>query len=52
MALTSIIFCAPFMLPQPYVVVYYGHAMFKCYQYATNDFKVCNGMREVSIKAI
>ncbi len=52
MALTSIISYAQFMLPQPYVAIYYGHAMSKCYQYATNDFKVCNGMWEVYIKVI
>jgi hypothetical protein len=51
MALMSINSCAPFILPQPYVAIYYGHAMSKRYQYATYDFKVCNGMREVSIKA-
>jgi hypothetical protein len=25
--------------------------MSKCYQYVTNDLKVCSGMHEVSIKA-
>jgi hypothetical protein len=51
MALMSINSCAPFILPQPYVAIYYGHAMSKRYQYATYDFKVCNGMQEVFIKA-
>jgi hypothetical protein len=36
-------------LPQPYVAIYYGHAMSKCCQYATNDLKICGGMQEVSI---
>jgi hypothetical protein len=48
----SIISCIPLMLPQPYVAIYYGHGMSKCYQYATNDFKVCNGMWKVSIKIV
>ncbi len=51
MALTNNVFCDPFMLPQPYATICYGHAMSKCYQYVTNDFKVCSGMHEVSIKA-
>jgi hypothetical protein len=52
MILMNIISCAPLMLPQPYAAIYYGHAMSKCYRYATNDFKVCNGMREVFIKIV
>lgn len=51
MALMNIISCVPFMLLQTYATISYGHAMSKCCQYATNDFKMCNGMREVSIKA-
>jgi len=52
MALTNIVSCIPLMLSQPYATISYGHAMSKCCQYATNDLKMCNGMREVSIKAI
>jgi hypothetical protein len=29
-ALTIIISCVPLSLPQPYAIVYYEHAMFKC----------------------
>jgi hypothetical protein len=47
MALTNNVSCDPFMLPQPYATICYGHAMFKCCQYVTNDFKVCSGMHEV-----
>jgi hypothetical protein len=42
--LTSIISCVPLQLSQPHVAIYYGHAMSKCCQYATNDLKVCGGM--------
>ncbi len=51
MVLTSIVSCVPLMLLQPYATISYGHAMSKCCQYGTNDLKMCNGMREVSIKA-
>ncbi len=50
MALTNIVSCVLFLLRQPYVASFYGHAMSKCCQYATNDLKVCGGMKEVSIK--
>jgi hypothetical protein len=50
MALTNIVSYDTFMLLQPYATIYYGHAMSKCCQYVTNDFKVYPGMREVSIK--
>ncbi len=49
MALTNIVSCVILLLPQPCVVSCYGHAMSKCCQYATNDLKVCEGMKEVSI---
>ncbi len=52
MALMNIVSYVPFMLSQPYATIFYGHDMSKCCQYATNDLKMCNGMREVSIKAI
>ncbi len=35
-----------------YVAIGYKHAMFKYYQYAINDFKVCGGMQKVSIIVI
>jgi hypothetical protein len=50
MALMNIISCVPLMLLQSYATIYYGHAMSNYCQYATNDLKMCNGMREVSIK--
>jgi hypothetical protein len=49
-ALTSIVSCVPPLLPQPYATNYYGHAMSKCCQYATNELKVCGSMKEGSIK--
>jgi hypothetical protein len=39
MAFTSIISYVLILLPQAYVVNYYGHAMSKCCQYAINDLK-------------
>jgi hypothetical protein len=42
--------CVPLMLPQLYAYNCYMHAMLKCYQYATNDLKMCGGMKKVSIK--
>ncbi len=51
-ALTNIISCASLLLAQSYIVSSYGHAMSKCCQYAINDMKVCDGMREVSIKDV
>jgi hypothetical protein len=50
--LTNIISCFLLLLPQPYIASCYGHAMSKCCQYATNDLKVCGGMKEVSIKKV
>jgi len=35
-----------------HVAICYKHAMFKYYQYAINDFKVCGGMQKVSITVI
>jgi hypothetical protein len=52
MTLINIIPCVHLFLPQPYAISCYGHAMSKCYQYATNDLKVCGGMKEVSIKEV
>ncbi len=43
--------CVPFMLPQLYVVCY-GHAMSKCCLYATNDLKVFDEMKKVSIEKL
>jgi hypothetical protein len=51
MILIRIVPCAPFMLPQLYVVCY-DHAMFKCCLYATNDLKMSNEMKKVSIEKI
>jgi hypothetical protein len=50
--LTIIVCCVLLLLPQPYIVSFYGHAMSKCCQYVTNDLKVCGGMKEVSIKKV
>jgi hypothetical protein len=35
-----------------HVAICYKHGMFKYYQYAINDFKVCDGMWKVSITGI
>jgi len=51
-ALTNIVSCVLLLLPQPYVASFYGHAMSKCCQYATNDLKMCGGMKEVLIKKV
>ncbi len=51
MILTRIVFCVSFMLLQLYVVCY-GHAMSKCCLYATNDLKVLDEMKKVSIAKI
>jgi hypothetical protein len=50
MSLMSLMSCVPLMLPQLYAYNCYMHAMLKCYQYATNDLKMCGGMKKVSIK--
>jgi hypothetical protein len=34
----------------PFVGVCFAHAISKAYQYATNDVKLCIGMKEVSLK--
>jgi len=49
-ALTSIVSYVFLLLPQPYIINYYGHATSKCYHYATNDLKVCGNMKEGLIK--
>jgi len=51
MILTRIVSCVPLMLPQCYVVCD-GHVMSKCCLYATNDLKVSNEMKKVSIEKI
>jgi hypothetical protein len=48
MILTRIVSCVPLMLLQCYVVCY-GHVMSKCCLYATNDLKLSNEMKKVSI---
>jgi hypothetical protein len=50
MTLTSIVSYVSLLLPQPYAISCYGHAMSKCCQYATNALKVCDGMKDISIK--
>jgi hypothetical protein len=37
-------------LETPFARICFGHAMSKAYQYATNDVKLCVGMKEVSLK--
>jgi hypothetical protein len=48
--LTNIVSYVSLLLPQPYVISCYGHAMSKCCQYVINDLKVCDGIKEISIK--
>jgi hypothetical protein len=52
MTLTSIVFYSFFLLPQPYAISCYGHAMSKCCQYAISDLKVRGGIKDVSIKEV
>jgi hypothetical protein len=45
-----IVSCEPLQLETPFARVCFGHAMSKACQYATNDVKLCIGMKEVSLK--
>jgi hypothetical protein len=48
--LTSLVSCEVLGLTTPFVGACWGHAMFKCCQYATNDSKICVGITSISIK--
>jgi hypothetical protein len=48
--LIFIVSCEKLGLAHPFVGSYWGHAMFKCYQYATNDSKGYVGLIIVSIR--
>ncbi|KAJ7538060.1 hypothetical protein O6H91_11G033100 [Diphasiastrum complanatum] len=49
-ALISVVDCEPLNLCEPYAGNCFGHVMSKCCQYATNDAKVCAGMKSISLK--
>ncbi len=49
-ALTSIVSCEKLGLAHPFVGSCWGHAMFKCCQYATNDCKVYVGLITIFIR--
>ena len=49
-ALQLTISCDILGLAKPYSSACFGHIMSKVCQYATNDEKICKGMKEVSLK--
>jgi hypothetical protein len=49
-ALISFVSCEVLGLTTPFVGSCWGHAMSKCCQHATNDYKVCGGLTTMSIK--
>ncbi|KAJ7552447.1 hypothetical protein O6H91_06G055400 [Diphasiastrum complanatum] len=50
-ALIFVVDCEPLNLCEPYAGTCFGHVMSKCCQYATNDAKVCAGMKSmISLK--
>jgi hypothetical protein len=48
--MTLIVFCQILGMLTPFVGAYWGHAISKCCQYATNDTKVCANVILISIK--
>jgi hypothetical protein len=48
--LTFVVSCELLGLTTPFVGSYWGHAMFKCCQYATDDTKMSIGLTLISIK--
>jgi len=42
--------CEVLWLTTPFVGACWGHAMSKCCQYATDDYKICVGLTSISIK--
>lgn len=48
--LTSIVSCKVLGLTTPFIRSYWGHAMSKCYKYATYNIKVYIGLTSISIK--
>jgi hypothetical protein len=48
--LTSIVSCKVLGLTTPFLGSYWGHAMLKCYKYATDNIKVYIGLISISIK--
>jgi hypothetical protein len=50
LTLTSIISSKVLGLTTPFVGSCWGHAMFKSYQHAIDDFKVCTSLTSISIK--
>jgi hypothetical protein len=49
--LKNIISCDMLDLPTPFARTCWGHVMSKVTQYATNDSKVCGGLREANLKS-
>ncbi len=43
--------CQPLKLQKVYEGMYFGHIMLKVCQYGTNDEKVTNDLKHVSVKA-
>lgn len=42
--------CNPLGSLAPFASTCFGHAMSKAYEYATDEKKVCNGTKEISLK--
>ena len=49
-AFLSVVSCLLLGLPKPYAHTCFGHIMSKACQHTMADYKVCIGMKEVSIK--
>jgi hypothetical protein len=50
--LTFSFFCELLGLTTPFIRSYWGYAMSKCFQYATDDIKVSIGLTSISIKNV
>jgi hypothetical protein len=49
-ALTFVVSCELLKLTTPFIGSCWGHAMYKCCQYATDDIKMSIGLTSISIK--
>ncbi len=50
-ALKSVISCEALNLPQPFNGTYFGHALSKAVQYATNDNKIFKDLVLINVKS-
>jgi len=49
-SMSIVVFCHVLQLEKAFLGTCFGHVTSKVYQYATNEKKVCQGMKEVSLK--